>query len=65
MILGPVIRDRKGEHLATLEEIRRQGFAVLRVDGEIHETEETIKLAKDEKAQHRGGCRPPRLSAPG
>lgn len=49
MILGPVIRDRKGEHLATLEEIRRQGFARVRVDGEIHETEETIKLAKTKK----------------
>ncbi len=49
MILGPVIRDRKGEHLAVLEEIRRQGFARVRVDGEIHETEETIKLAKTKK----------------
>ncbi len=49
MILGPVIRDRKGEHLATLEEIRRQGFARVRVDGEIHETDTTIKLAKTKK----------------
>src|SRR5690606_20166742 len=49
MILGPVIRDRKGEHLATLEEIRRQGFARIRVDGNIHETDETVKLAKTEK----------------
>ncbi len=49
MILGPVIRDRKGEHLAVLEEIRRQGFVRVRVDGEIHETEETIKLAKTKK----------------
>lgn len=49
MILGPVIRDRKGEHLAVLEEIRRQGFARVRVDGEIHETDDTIKLAKTKK----------------
>lgn len=49
MILGPVIRDRKGEHLAVLEEIRRQGFARLRVDGEIRETEEIITLAKTKK----------------
>lgn len=49
MILGPVIRDRKGEHLATLEEIRRQGFARIRVDGNIHETDETVKLAKTKK----------------
>lgn len=49
MILGPVIRDRKGEHLAVIEEIRRQGFARIRVDGEIRETDETIKLAKTKK----------------
>lgn len=49
MVLGPVIRDRKGEHLAVLEEIRRQGFARVRVDGEIHDTDETIKLAKTKK----------------
>lgn len=49
MILGPVIRDRKGEHLATLEEIRRQGFARIRVDGEVRTTDETIKLAKTKK----------------
>ncbi len=49
MVLGPVIRDRKGEHLAVLEEIRRQGFARVRVDGEIHDTDENIKLAKTKK----------------
>ncbi|MCA9834580.1 MAG: excinuclease ABC subunit UvrA [Thermomicrobiales bacterium] len=49
MILGPIIRDRKGEHLAVIEEIRRQGFARIRVDGEIRETDETIKLAKTKK----------------
>ncbi len=49
MLLGPVIRDRKGEHLATLEEIRRQGFARVRVDGEIRTTDEDIRLAKTKK----------------
>lgn len=49
MILGPVIRDRKGEHLATLEEIRRQGFARVRIDGEVHDTDTTVKLAKTKK----------------
>jgi len=49
MILGPVIRDRKGEHTATLEEIRRQGFARVRVDGVVHEMDEPIKLAKTRK----------------
>ncbi|HVL24539.1 MAG TPA: excinuclease ABC subunit UvrA [Thermomicrobiales bacterium] len=49
MILGPVIRDRKGEHTATLDEIRRQGFARVRVDGVVHEMDEPFKLAKTKK----------------
>lgn len=49
MVLGPVIRDRKGEHLGTIEEIRRQGFARIRVDGEVRETEEAINLARTKK----------------
>jgi len=49
MVLGPVIRDRKGEHAATLEEIRRQGFARVRVDGAVHEIDEPITLAKTKK----------------
>ena len=49
MILGPVIRDRKGEHVAVLDEIRRQGFVRVRVDGETRDLDEEIKLAKTKK----------------
>jgi excinuclease ABC subunit A len=49
MILAPVIRDRKGEHQAVLEEIRRQGFVRVRVDGEIHDVNDKIDLAKYKK----------------
>jgi excinuclease ABC subunit A len=49
MILGPVIRDRKGEHSAIFEEIRRQGFVRVRVDGEVRDMDETITLAKTKK----------------
>ena len=49
MVLGPVIRDRKGEHLAVFEEIRRQGFVRVRVDGEVRDMDDTIKLAKTRK----------------
>jgi excinuclease ABC subunit A len=49
MILGPVIRDRKGEHVAVLDEIRRQGFVRVRVDGEVRDLDEEIKLAKTKK----------------
>ncbi len=49
MILGPVIRDRKGEHGAIFEEIRRQGFVRVRVDGEVRDMDEAIALAKTKK----------------
>jgi excinuclease ABC subunit A len=49
MILGPVVRDRKGEHVGVLDEIRRQGFVRVRVDGEIRDLDEEIKLAKTRK----------------
>jgi excinuclease ABC subunit A len=49
MVLGPVIRDRKGEHLGVLEEIRRQGFVRVRVDGEVREIDEQFNLAKYKK----------------
>ncbi len=49
MVLGPVIRDRKGEHQAVFDEIRRQGFVRVRVDGEVRDMDETIKLAKTRK----------------
>ncbi len=49
MVLGPVIRDRKGEHSAVFEEIRRQGFVRVRVDGEVRDMDETITLAKTKK----------------
>ena len=49
MILAPVIRDRKGEYLAVFDEIRRQGFVRVRVDGEVRDLDETITLAKNKK----------------
>jgi excinuclease ABC subunit A len=49
MILAPVIRDRKGEHQGVLDEIRRQGFVRVRVDGEIHDVDEQFDLAKYKK----------------
>src|SRR5215208_5344871 len=46
MILGPVIRDRKGEHQGILDEIRRQGFVRVRVDGDVRGLDEEITLTK-------------------
>ena len=49
MILGPIIRDRKGEHTAVFDEIRRQGFVRVRIDGEVRDMDERISLAKTKK----------------
>ncbi|HEV2953360.1 MAG TPA: excinuclease ABC subunit UvrA, partial [Candidatus Dormibacteraeota bacterium] len=49
MILGPVVRGRKGEYLSLLEDIRRSGFARVRVDGQMYELGEAIPLEKNKK----------------
>ncbi|MDI3341332.1 MAG: excinuclease ABC subunit UvrA [Sphaerobacter sp.] len=46
MILAPVVKDRKGEHQGILDEVRRAGFARVRVDGEIRDVDEEISLAR-------------------
>ncbi len=45
MLLAPVVRERKGEHLDTLDQLRTQGFVRVRIDGKIHELEQTPKLS--------------------
>ena len=37
MLLAPVIKERKGEHLQVFEQLRAQGFVRARVDGTLHE----------------------------
>jgi len=49
MVLGPVIRDRKGEHQGILEDIRKAGFVRARIDGQVQDLGETIKLVKNKK----------------
>jgi excinuclease ABC subunit A len=44
MVLGPVIKDRKTEGNREYEQIRRQGFARVRVDGELMDLTETRPL---------------------
>jgi excinuclease ABC subunit A len=44
MLLAPVIENRKGEHQALLGQYRSQGFIRARIDGEIHELDNTPKL---------------------
>lgn len=49
MILAPVVSNRKGEQQELFAELRAQGFARLRVDGQIYEIDALPKLAKTHK----------------
>jgi len=49
MLLAPVIRERKGEHLAVFDELRAQGFVRARVNGKLYELDEQPKLDKQKK----------------
>ncbi len=44
MILAPLIRDRKGEHKAVFEDIRKMGYVRVRVNGEVRDVDEEIEL---------------------
>jgi excinuclease ABC subunit A len=45
-ILAPLIKGRKGEYRKELEDLRKEGFARVRVDGEMRETSDDITLDK-------------------
>ena len=49
MILGPIVRGRKGEYHALLEDIRKQGFSRVRVDGVLHELGTAIPMERYKK----------------
>ncbi len=48
-ILSPVIRGKKGQHKRALENIQKEGFVRVIVDGERHDLEEDIELSKTKK----------------
>jgi len=49
LILGPLVRDRKGEHQQLLVTARRGGFARVRADGSVRDLSEDIALDKMKK----------------
>src|SRR3990170_4591787 len=49
MILAPIIRDRKGEHLQVFEDARRAGFVRVRVDGQVRDLGDEIVLDKNRR----------------
>ncbi|HAJ94820.1 MAG TPA: excinuclease ABC subunit UvrA [Actinobacteria bacterium] len=51
-VLSPIIRGRKGEYSKTFENIRKDGFVRIRVDGEIYELGENFDLKLDRNIKH-------------
>ncbi len=48
-LLAPVVKGRKGEHVKLLEKARRSGFVRVKIDGNIYDLSEEIKLEKNIK----------------
>ncbi len=48
-VLGPIVRGRKGEYRQLFDDLRRQGFARVRVDGLVYDLSEEIPLDKHRK----------------
>ena len=48
-ILSPIVKGRKGEHTKELEAVRKSGYARVRIDGNIYDLSEDIKLEKNKK----------------
>ena len=49
LLLAPVIRGKKGEHVKVLDDARRSGYARARIDGSLYDLSEDIKLEKNKK----------------
>ena len=49
MLLAPVVRERKGEHLHVFEELRASGFVRARIDGIVTDLDDTPELEKNKK----------------
>ena len=49
LIMAQLVRGKKGEHKKVLEQIRREGYVRVRIDGELHDLGEEIVLEKQKK----------------
>lgn len=49
LLVSPVIRGRKGEHVNLLDELQAQGFVRARINGELVDLDGTIALDKNKK----------------
>ncbi len=49
MLLAPMVRERKGEHVQIFEQLRAQGFVRVRVDGHVHDIDSVPPLGLRQK----------------
>jgi excinuclease ABC subunit A len=52
VLLAPLVRDQKGEHKMIFEQIRKSGFARVRVDGVIMDLQEALNLELAKQIKH-------------
>lgn len=48
-VLAPIVSGRKGSHVKVLDQIRKQGYVRVRIDGEMNDLSEDIELEKNKK----------------
>jgi excinuclease ABC subunit A len=48
-ILSPIVREKKGEYRKELEDLRRDGFVRVRIDGQMRDLSEEIRLDKNKR----------------
>ncbi len=49
IILAPLVSDQKGSHERTLKQLKKEGFARVRINGKIHDTDDLPQLKKTVK----------------
>lgn len=49
IILAPLVKDRKGTHAKTLQELQKEGYVRVRVNGEIYDLDDDINLEKNKR----------------
>src|SRR3989338_5305620 len=52
IILAPLIKDKKGEHRAVLEKVRRAGYVRIRFDGTLYTVEEAENIDVEKQKKH-------------
>ncbi|MDD3777265.1 MAG: excinuclease ABC subunit UvrA [Actinomycetota bacterium] len=51
-VLAPVVRGRKGEYVKLFENIKKEGYARVRVDGQVHELDQDFSPNLDKNVKH-------------